>query len=463
MQYYIVLAIATGIITFLGLLLWLKTKSLTFPFGLFFIYYLTLYGAWFVVYDKLGGDSGKHYAYLEEKMFRIYLDEYYLGALIIYSVFVAVLAGTALLLVRTDKSRRTILPENLKISHSPIVVICGCASILSYLAIQEDLDASVSQGVSAYVLLKRGFGDVSPWFTVHQIALRLALVPTVIGLAVNFSGKFPRLFSCEPSKISSFLYSLIIGSMLMLAFVLGYKSEIFSAGLIGGLFYLMNVRKRKIVPGLVTAGAVLFGMWSVDRFRATSFDQLYEALFNGSFSSFGEIFSFATSSNEAFAGHFSMYGVLAADVPLTYGMSLLSFVASVVPRALWPDRPGDVYTYYANAVDAVSGQGYTINHATAWYLNFGLIGVIAGAVLFGLIWAKCFNVCLRAATINNRFLRVTASIAPFTFTAYIPFLVRSGPESYKGLIIEAFLLPAIVLTLASFRWQFIPHIRRYIK
>ena len=42
------------------------------------------------------------------------------------------------------------------------------------------------------------------------------------------------------------------------------------------------------------------------------------------------------ASNEAFGAHLSLYGVLYFHSPLTYGSSLNSLLASVVPRIFWP-------------------------------------------------------------------------------------------------------------------------------
>ena len=57
-----------------------------------------------------------------------------------------------------------------------------------------------------------------------------------------------------------------------------------------------------------------------------------------------------TTSNEAFAAHFSLYGVLAAGTAPKFGYSLYSLACSVVPRVLWPSRPRDIYLYYSESV-----------------------------------------------------------------------------------------------------------------
>ena len=86
-----------------------------------------------------------------------------------------------------------------------------------------------------------------------------------------------------------------------------------------------------------------------------------------------------------------MYGVLAGNVEPRFGYSLYSLVCSVIPRVLWPDRPRDIYLYYSESVGAIQNQGYSLHHATGWYLNFGYAGVALGALVMGLVWAYCLN------------------------------------------------------------------------
>jgi hypothetical protein len=201
------------------------------------------------------------------------------------------------------------------------------------------------------------------------------------------------------------------------------------------------------------AAAVAFaGIALVDFFRAFSVIalweevDLWEAL---------EWLSEIRGSNEAFGAHFSLYGAMHFHAPLTYGSSLVSLLASVVPRIVWPDRPGDIYAHYtasAGIPEGIGEQGFTIHHATGWYLNFGLPGLFVGAVIWGWIWARCFNAYqrLEAEDWTSRWWYMCAVLAPWGFVAYIPPLIRAGLEGYKGLIIEGLLVPAIVMTLASY-------------
>ena len=90
--------------------------------------------------------------------------------------------------------------------------------------------------------------------------------------------------------------------------------------------------------------------------------------------------------NEAYAAHFSMYGVLSRNVEPKFAYSLYSLALSAIPRIVWPDRPRDIYLYYSESVGTVQNQGYSLHHATGWYLNFGYLGVALGAVVMGLVW-----------------------------------------------------------------------------
>jgi hypothetical protein len=45
-----------------------------------------------------------------------------------------------------------------------------------------------------------------------------------------------------------------------------------------------------------------------------------------------------------------------------------------------------------------------------------------------------------------------AVIAPAGFVSFIPPLVRAGPETYKGMIIEAFIIPTVIILFTSISW-----------
>jgi hypothetical protein len=142
-----------------------------------------------------------------------------------------------------------------------------------------------------------------------------------------------------------------------------------------------------------------------------------------------------------------LYGVLRFEAPITYGTSLISLAASVVPRVFWPVRPLDVYPYYAESVQAAGGQGYSLHHAAGWYLNFGVAGVMLGGVVWGWLWASLFN-RFHQARPNQVAMRFFTVLAPWVFVAGIPGLIRTGIEGYKGLAVDSFLVPTVSLALS---------------
>ena len=119
-----------------------------------------------------------------------------------------------------------------------------------------------------------------------------------------------------------------------------------------------------------------------------------------------------------------------------------------MPRVLWPDRPYDIYRYYSESVGTVQNQGYSLHHATGWYLNFGYLGVPLGAVVMAFVWSRCINARRAIGRGTGLPFRLFAIVAPWLFAACLPPMLRAGPEGYKGLIIEGALIPVAVLILA---------------
>jgi len=229
--------------------------------------------------------------------------------------------------------------------------------------------------------------------------------------------------------------------------VLGNKNDGFTALLTGVLAYLASVRRPSFLKtGLLMIGGMWF-LYAVDFFRGTPISEMREAV-NQRIEEATEVASFVTSSNEAYAAHFSMYGVLATGAEPRFGYSLYSLACSVIPRVLWPDRPNDIYDYYADSVGAIRNQGYSVHHATGWYLNFGYAGVALGALVMGLLWAYCLNAHQRIRSDSGLAFRLFATIAPWVFVACLPPLIRAGPEGYKGFIVEGLMIPMVTLAFA---------------
>ncbi len=143
-------------------------------------------------------------------------------------------------------------------------------------------------------------------------------------------------------------------------------------------------------------------------------------------------------SNELFAGHFSMYGVIHYSVPINLGISFKNLVFSFIPSFIQKERPQDVYGYYAEQLKLPKDQGFTINHITAWYINFGLIGILIGPVFIGLI---LMSPLLIGSKIWKHFPGNTAIFIFSMITCFGAMLIRSGPEGLKSILYEGVIIP----------------------
>jgi hypothetical protein len=441
MEFYSLLAVATAIIAVLTLALYRKRRDVGFLIGMGALYYWTLYGAWYIVIDKTGGFSGKNYHYLEFKLFPISLDSDYMLTLVLYSGFIILVQLTLLATLAPDK--RIEIPR-LVMRHEPILIIALLAALLSLYIIKDKLSEAWALNTSAYIYTRQ---QTDEWFTLHQVLNRVAMLPPAIGFATLVAGDRSRFFVNVVRPYTWPGYIALFLAMAAFTFVLGNKNEVFMSLIAGLLCYFASVRR----PSFLKAGLLIIGgMWflsAIDFFRGTPISEMREAV-NQRIEEATDAASFITSSNEAYAAHFSLYGVLTTGAEPRFGYSIYSLACSIVPRVLWPDRPADIYNYYADSVGAIQNQGYSVHHATGWYLNFGYAGVALGAIVMGLVWAYCANAHQRITPKSGLPFRLFATIAPWLFVACLPPLIRAGPEGYKGFIVEGLMIPMGTLAFA---------------
>jgi len=444
-EYYEVLTYATLVIAALAVALWVRTRNASIVLGIGVLYYWSLYGAWFLIDDMLGGSSGRLYGYLEAKMFAINLDDNYFRTLVYYALFIIVIEITLLFLAKPGSPHQGV-QQSLRISHLTVLIFTAVAGVTSYLVIRPDINLALALGLSGYKATR----GVSPYFPIHQVLNRAALIFLAIGFATLRSGAEPRLIKGEGRCWTAPAYLVVMGGLYSLNFVLGDKNEALNAGLVGCLVYVYNSQRLKLMPiaAVVTVG--MSGLWLIDHFRAYPLSEVVRQFANLDFTSLlGDSYGLVNASNEPFAAHFSMYGALCYHIAPVLGQSFVSLAASMVPRLLWQTRPPDIYAYYAASVGARSGQGYTIHHATGWYLNFGAPGVPLGAIALGLMWSGCLNAYANRAAAKSSWALAFRSLAPWLFVAFLPNLVRAGIEGYKSLLLEGLLIPVTLVALAG--------------
>ncbi|MFH0896408.1 MAG: hypothetical protein V2A54_18400 [Bacteroidota bacterium] len=463
MIHYTVLLILTIVIFYLAFKIWKKTHDVSFLLGIAVLYYWSLLGAWFIIYDSMTGNAGKefglHYYYLLDKMFPVNVDTDYLLSIFLYGLFIISIEVTLLFTLkkfRMDKIDYSGF-KPLQINHTIVILISIVSIIASFWIILPEMKWAIENNMSIYTVTRM---SDSPFFILHRLLNEYAIIPLFIGFMILVSGKDSRLINGNNHWLFMIAYVFVILIAESYLLLLGNKNEMLFTGIFCVLLYLTNVQQHiKVYKIIVLILIFMIPLFLTDTIRSFKPEQLI-ATFDGrksnatipemepaeiSASSTLSAFAF---SNEMFAGHFSMYGVLSKDVPFTYGSSIVSLVAAIVPRILWPDRPQEVYYHYAKSVGAKPGQGYSMNQATGWYINFGVFGILLGAFILGRIWSWTYNSRLKILNEKRKIVLAFYIVATCSVVAQMPNMIRGGPEYFKPLIMEAFFIPVLVIFLA---------------
>ncbi len=439
MKFYLLLGAITLLYGSFAAVIWARTKNLAFPLGLGLLYYWTCYGAWFIVADQLRGHSYLRYEYFFAKLFPLFLDDSYILTIAYYGIFLLSVEGALLLTVRRGPS--VFSDWTPCISNLALIATGAVTGFASFWIIRNSVSAASEMNISSYAFV-RADESAAGAYKIHELLMRVALFCACTGLAVIASGRNPKAVFAMPSKTALLGYVVLLAGLLYINFRLGQRREVASALIAAGLLYLVNVRKVNwaLIAGGTALLVIVMGLISMTR--------------GGPLSTRGTANTIAAAvlenvvSNEPFAAHLSLYGSIARKVPVTYGSSLVYLAASLVPGV---KRPPDIYEYYADRVKAVEGQGFTVHHATGWYLNFGVPGIIVGGGLIGLIWGALYSGFQIRNSVRSHAGRVFFIFVPWLFTAALPSLCRTGPEGYKGILFEVALIPTAVAFLATMR------------
>lgn len=443
----------------------LRTRDLSIPVGAFLVYFWTLLGAWPFILDAATGYQGYRvglsYYYLMEKMFPFEVDTDYVKAVLLHGTFMAgmVAAWSFMSRRRTDDDEQRPV---MVVDHRRFL-IGGVALVLVSLAmVLPEVRMAMRDDVSVYVALSQVEGARG---ALHGLMNEMAAMCLVLGGAIRLSEDAPRpWFTSRNGKWTLRAYPALVHLLCLYFVFVGDRHPIF-VGLVVGCLLLFQVYGRsgwrKAFPLVATClGAIILAGW-VRSFTWHEVATLskhenpeaapypYELPLiahvpakKGPVAAVLEHFW----TNELFAPHFSMYGVLRCDVPMAPGVSFRYLLYAFRPSFMGA-RPGTVYDHYAEHARLVPGQGYTIHHATAWYLNAGVAGPFVGGAMVGLLWTLA-----RWRPRQSRWAPRTVvmlRMAPFLFVAFLPQLLRTGPEAYKALMIEGLGMPLFLLFLAG--------------
>jgi hypothetical protein len=461
--YYVLLLLFSFLIFRNAYKVWAITKDLTFPICTLIIFYFSLGGAFVLPLDEYigfkGSQLGFHYLPIFDKLFTVSFDKYYILSCIYYIAFILIFQYGYLITLKKiivkNKGRVADNKEHILNINPYIVLLLTIGFIaISFIIIKDEIYYAIAHTESIYLVTRSA---INPYFTIHQVANELCvLIPFVaFTFAIIKSEKMKIRINNNKLTFILLLLSCIISS-LYLAF-LGNRRETMSGLIICMLicfnqFKYVNYKKFAIIFSLV------FLLFALNIFFRSTYipirlnkllvlEKSNNNLLIEKKEQFGakEMSSSIIFSNELFYAHFSMYGILKKDVPITYGSSFVYLGTSLIPRAFGVQRPADISDYYYQSVNAIPGQKYTINHVAAWYLNFGIIGIVLGACILAGLFLLAYYFSNFKLNNNNKYLILLKHLMPFLLCAQMVTFITAGPEAYKSLIIEGMIIPIFFL------------------
>lgn len=399
------------IYSYLNYLIWEKTRSIPLLLIQVILYFYTFHIYWIVILHHFNIATGLEY--IMDYPFMASMNEVMFISYVQYMLFALIYLLTILLWVIMPR-RQDFEPAPYAINCRLLLyggIFCFLIPVLFWL---KELMWVFSSGLSGYAVYKSGadFGVLYP-----VLRLLFDLSAALLFLALFVAIKFTRgLKKNGGRKNLELVLSAIM--LVMLYWVLmsfGDKTSLYF-----GLFFslsvvLANQRKlniKRILPFVVFV--VLINTISILRHNPVGLSIIDLVTVSAKHMIF---------HGEAVSG-LSQYILLNNNVAFYGGKSALFLLNILLPRFLYPYRLEDPYEYFAFQSDLPSGTGWGIHYATDWYMNFGIVGMLLGAIFLGLFSAYLYN----KSKFSTRWLFVFGG-----FIASYPLSFRAGIAGIKNM------------------------------
>lgn len=456
MSYYLTLTVATLLIVILQYMTWKKSRNIYLPLATFFLYYWSLFGAWFIVYDQLNNNGsskiGVHYYDYFEKLFPIELNNDYLTSISYFALFIMAFQVTVFYMIKKPTFTEY-FSKRIHIRHQRLILISVLSIALSFFFIYQQMMEAAQHHESFYIFISHHNGK---YYSLFQIFKSCSLLTAFGGLVIYLNGEKTNFFTGNSLRFGIINYMLLMLLVIFYSMILGSRHDLVFAGLFSLILYIINGKKIRIKDILIILLVLVLPVFLVELTRGVPILDYLGLNLGGAPSeevklklSGQQALISLLLSNEIFAGHMSMYGAIHQHLPFTYGSSFSNLLSSMIPRFIKQDRPQDIYQYYITIAKNPGLQGFTINHATGWYLNFGRVGIILGGMALGAVISFASNTFERIKKTSNHFIFCLKVLALPGIISFIPIFIRSGPEGYKSLVFEAILFPVLLFWFAQ--------------
>ena len=251
-------------------------------------------------------------------------------------------------------------------------------------------------------------------------------------------------------------FLILIGLLLGIAVTINFGGRANLCYVLGAIILYLFIRNETVrkssrtrVMFVLVIGVILFGMFFLtslqmhfrsQKISATDLDLNLSNLIRGLENNF---FHETTDQN------FTLYRVVDAErsgnLKYIWGESYaLAFVA-MIPRRIWPNKPGGDNMYYNLAIIDPWGENVNISHSYLGELiyNFGGWGVIPGSIFFGLWAGMWWNFYLRYRTYARIQILYAMSVMP------VSFMVRGTFAAMFGGILYPMLFTVVILKISK--------------
>lgn len=410
-------------------------------FGVAVIYLWTIYPAWHVLLEKNFESLSYNFTYLYDYLIPLELDIFYLITLISFFIFVLTIQLFYILTISNYSTSFRFFKNHGRVrffqSRNIFLILSILAGVLLFFS--KVFFLSFNSTRSLYELTR--FDNIQ-FDGLIQVVNRVGLASLCLGLFIALSQKKSE---AKWRGIIIFIYVGLIAVFATVLTFLGNRNELVFAIIFfitlnslagfGGKFLQLLVLG---VPGLLIVDFVYLARGS----GLTVADYLgFEILVSGLVR--------ILTTNDFFPAHMSLYGVIQSSPNFLFGQSFLSLFKPIIPYV----HTISSYNHYINVIDPNPGQGYTISHATSWYLNFGFLGIVLGGVSLGCLWgyfaARAQRAkCQMARGYTGKYIGLVS------FIALLPNTMRAGIEGYFGMVV---IIAAISMALITFqRLRFSP-------
>jgi len=409
----------------------LKSKSFVFAVGGFLIYYWTLLASLYIYILLPYTSDDIYFRCLNDliKTFQFDADASYFKTVILYSLFANLIMLIVFFLIKKQEDIN-VEYENLDDKKTFYFFTCLNIFFLYIFSKAYSQSDNLYHGMSMLGKVDVLTGKIfDPMYNIAK---------SIFVLGAGFSGFYLSEVFFQKKNIRQNIYLFLAFFMIFLFLVnliiISNNSSIVFGALVffcSSLFYEKKIKRigyLLLIPMLIffVSFCVRGNILTIKNGINFSEEQLIH------------VFRSIVFNGESIAAHLSLYSILKNSVPVFFGKSFEYLINAVIPRFIYDHGTPSIYNYYANFLNLPKETGFTIHNASGWYLNFGVFGIILGAVFLGLIWGGAYRMYQeRKFFFQKNFFRNCF----ICLTAYLPLYLRAGPEGIKPLFIFCFFLP----------------------